>query len=1235
MSSDPSAKRPRRTVRIGKYDVVSHIATGGMGAVYKAIDTVLKREVALKVMPPDMASKPNALERFHREARNAAKLRHENIVTIYEFSQSGTTFYLAMEFVEGIDLQEYIDRKGRLDPEEARLIALQAARALEHAHTQGVVHRDIKPANFLVTRKGDTLVVKMSDFGLARETSEEEARVTRDGHTVGTIDYMAPEQARDCGSADCRSDVYSLGCTVFHMLTGKAPFPVGSIPERLYKHAHEEPPDLRHLNPRVSEAFCAVVRRMLAKDPDERYPTPSALLKDLIRLQSASATATDNDVLAGLALAAGERPEVESRSKRRSPSAERVTRQPAPPPRPRGRRGETPPVEQPEPDDDDAAAPGLRGPWIWALGGGAVAVVLAVVAIIVGMRSPPPRDTGTQITPLVAVAAADTGRSAAPTVRPPDPPINPPAPARAMWPPLYVPAVPLVRETLTKDFLGPWEKPDAPPPDGRVLHVSRRPSGEGAFASLEAACAAAPASQVTVVEIDDNGPIFLTPMAVADRSLVIRGGKGYRPLLVWDLERTRDEGRWPKEGSAVFLGVTRGSLTLDRIDVVARWAESAAAGRPFLVRVTDGDLLARDCTFSFSGRPPTDLGIVRFERAEPGASASAAVRCRLSRCVARGPGMVALSLDAPGADVLLDGCLLIGTDQPLVQVTGRSLAPPVLRMLRSTLVAGQSLLQVRPAAPTDIRPGLHVRTWDALLARGGNQSGGQMVVLTGGAIPARMKWQATNCLYMGWKTLLASGEGSIDDARTWQIVWQRTEGELALAPTWPAVVRHDPSEAETEEYSPAPAPASPVGYAATFAPGPLGCDPAALPPVRTNWLALAYEGYPAPALDILNDDSAPPVPMTADGRYHGGRIDLASVPDLGAFLEEMARTRGLGPRVVLHLAGRGEQKTRPIRVKGSSLVLYFEPAETGAEPLALVPHDKDSPEGDALIEVDGGDLSMIRGEVRLPDFRLALMPPYALKVRGGDLRLFRCRLKGPLLHAPPTYRGLIRFEGASGEAGTSKPRGCALNETVLVTGKSAVHIVGGGARLLLRKSVVLSSDDAFHIEPEETAKARLDVQCLLEQTTVAARHAAVWLSDAPKLEGPVEPIVMETRFSTFLNPFSDAPGATLLVADDGALGRGLLAWQGGGNAFDKRLDRDVLPKVAGAPGWAKLWGRAWERKQSLELPIKGTLDLAKLELDRLALPAGLVKPQPGEEKRPPPGADFELLGLTKKPAKSR
>ncbi len=1224
MPPDPSAKRPRRPVRIGKYEVVAHVATGGMGAVYKAIDTVLKREVALKVLPPEMASKPLALERFRREARNAARLRHENIVTIYEFDQSGSTCYLAMEFIDGIDLHEYIERKQRLDPEEARLITIQAARALEQAHTQGVVHRDIKPSNFLIMRKGDKLIVKMSDFGLARETSDEEARVTRDGTTVGTVDYMAPEQARDCGKADCRSDIYSLGCTLFHMLTGKAPFPEGSLPERLYKHAHQEPPDLRRLNPRVSEGMCAVVRRMLAKQADDRYPTPGALLKDLTRLESATAPQTGADVLAGLALAADERVK---QPKRRPASTERVLPPAAPPPPfRRGRRGEAVPVDPDQQADGERSI--FKGPWVWVLGGAALALLLAGVGIFVATRSPPPGPSPEPGSSVVVVPPPpDTGRGADGGVHPTDPPQDTVGAAKPEWPALYKPSAPLAVEALRKQFLGPWEGHADPGIGVPILRMARVPVGGGSYPSLQAACNAAAPGKLSVIEIEDNGPLYEAPVAVADRSLVIRAARGYRPLVVWEGERPRMEVGKPHIDPGFFLTLARGNLTLDRIDLVGRWNE---ASRPFLVHVTDGDFLARDCTFSLTGKQPADLGVVRFDRSPAsGPLPATPARCRLSRCLARGPGLVVLDLDAPGADVLCDGCLVVGTQQPLIQVAGHNRAPTVLRLLRSTFVAGQALLHVHPATPADIRPELHIRAWDVLLTRPGTQTGGQMVVLGGSTQAARLKWQATNSLYVGWQKLLAASYDSADDLRAWQTTWQRTEGDLALARPWPAVPRLDPAEASAEDYRTAPAPTTPVGYAATSGPGPLGCDLAALPPARTNWLALTFDPSPAPTPEMITAAAVPPVPNMADGHYHGGRIDLAATPDLGSFLDEMQRTRGLGPRVVLHLAGSGEHKTRPIRIKGSSLVLYFEPGGAEADPPTLVPHDSTAPDADALIDLDGGSLEMIGGGIRFPDSRQALMPPHAVKVRGGDLRLFHCRLQGPLKDAPPRYQGLVRFEGASGEPDPTKVRGCALNESVLVSAKSALHLVGGGARIRLRQCILLSTADALYFDPGPTARPRLDVQCLLEQTTVVGRKALVRLSDAPQLQGPVDPIVLEARFCAFLNPFADMAAPLVLAANEGALGRGLLLWQGSGNAFDWRLAYDVVPKAVGSATWARLWGRAWERRQALDVPFKQTLDLARLDLERLAVPPGLVRPVPGEERRPP-GADVELLGLGKK-----
>jgi serine/threonine protein kinase len=267
--------------RLGKYKVLAHIATGGMGTVYKASDEQLGRVVALKVLDISLAEKPSTLERFRREARHAAKLFHKNIVTLYEYGETDGRHYLALEYVDGIDLYDYIVRKGRLSPEESRRILVQAVQALDHAHKQGITHRDIKPSNFLLTRDHDRMRVKLTDMGLAQKAGEEDFRVTRAGSTVGTVDYLAPEQARDSSAADIRSDIYSLGCTLYHMLTGNPPFCEGGLGERILKHLQEEPPDVRQFNPLVSEEMWALMRRMLAKLPEDRFQTPAELLKAL------------------------------------------------------------------------------------------------------------------------------------------------------------------------------------------------------------------------------------------------------------------------------------------------------------------------------------------------------------------------------------------------------------------------------------------------------------------------------------------------------------------------------------------------------------------------------------------------------------------------------------------------------------------------------------------------------------------------------------------------------------------------------------------------------------------------------------------------------------------------------------------------------------------------------------------------------------------------------------------
>jgi len=264
---------------LGKYELIRKIGAGGMGTVFLAVDSQLKRTVALKVLPRERTSNPTLVKRFQAEAQAAAQLKHDNIVTVYDAGNAEGHLYIALEYVEGTDVYDLVSRRGSLPVVRSIEIVKQVARALDHAHKQGIVHRDIKPSNLLLTKEGN---VKLTDMGLARSIDETvETGITREGTTVGTVDYMAPEQARDSQSADIRSDIYSLGCTWYQMLTGSPPFPTGSVTNKLYAHVSKPRPDPREKNKLVPEGVVAVLHKMMARKPKDRQQSPAELLDEL------------------------------------------------------------------------------------------------------------------------------------------------------------------------------------------------------------------------------------------------------------------------------------------------------------------------------------------------------------------------------------------------------------------------------------------------------------------------------------------------------------------------------------------------------------------------------------------------------------------------------------------------------------------------------------------------------------------------------------------------------------------------------------------------------------------------------------------------------------------------------------------------------------------------------------------------------------------------------------------
>lgn len=272
----------RTRLFLGRYKLLNALGQGGMGAVFQAEQTALRRVVALKVIAPHVLFDAAAVSRFLREIRNVAALRHPNIVEAYDADCVGQTYFLVMEYVPGRDLKAWIREHGRLPVGQACEIARQAAEGLQHAHEHGLVHRDVKPANLLIVppadpATGDALKVKLLDLGLARFTNDThgDATLTQSGQIMGTPDYIAPEQAENTRFADIRADVYSLGCTLFEMLTGRTPFSGETAMQKILARMRSEPPRVAAFRPEVPRELDALVVRMMARDPAARPATPA------------------------------------------------------------------------------------------------------------------------------------------------------------------------------------------------------------------------------------------------------------------------------------------------------------------------------------------------------------------------------------------------------------------------------------------------------------------------------------------------------------------------------------------------------------------------------------------------------------------------------------------------------------------------------------------------------------------------------------------------------------------------------------------------------------------------------------------------------------------------------------------------------------------------------------------------------------------------------------------------
>lgn len=273
----------RPTFMLGKYRLIDLLGKGGMGTVFLAEHVTMNRRVALKIVPRGLENNPAAMERFMAEARAIATVDHPNIVQAYSVDNESDRYFIVMEYVDGRDLERIVTEDGPLDYARAADYIRQAAEGLAHAHGRGMIHCDIKPSNLLVNSQG---VVKILDLGLARLSGEDEDEKPAKGndHVLGTVDYMAPEQGLNAKTFDHRADLYSLGCTLYFLLVAHPPFPEGTLAQRIVKHQSQSPASIIEKRPDAPPQLVRICRKMMAKDPKDRYQSAEDVVRALSEL---------------------------------------------------------------------------------------------------------------------------------------------------------------------------------------------------------------------------------------------------------------------------------------------------------------------------------------------------------------------------------------------------------------------------------------------------------------------------------------------------------------------------------------------------------------------------------------------------------------------------------------------------------------------------------------------------------------------------------------------------------------------------------------------------------------------------------------------------------------------------------------------------------------------------------------------------------------------------------------
>ncbi|WP_255487480.1 serine/threonine-protein kinase [Paludisphaera rhizosphaerae] len=1180
---EPSRLGPFR-FQIGSYGVLHPLGSGGMSSVFYAVHVETGHEVALKVLPTAMARNPTILKRFVAEARSVESLQHPNIVQIFDRGSDDGRYYLVLEYVQGGDLHEYVQHQGPLPAVEAAGLIAQVARGLEYAASRGVIHRDVKPSNILRTPQGE---VKIADLGLAVRPEEDDERVTREGTTVGTVDYMSPEQARDSRATSLQSDIYSLGCTLHYLLTGLPPYPGGDITEKLTKHARNPPPDVLAVRPDLPPALGTLLVRMMAKHPADRFASYSELLSALSswlgnessvslvpiddappaprpapRIASPQPPVPDSQSLPEISLSSlapgflhEAEPSVDSIPKRPTPT---LAPTPRTPPRRTAEIGST--------VSDD----------VWILR--CVLIGAAVVASVIGLDlifRPlpdviPPHSTepsrnkavvergGTPPQPVV--------ESSPPIAQRPQPATAPPPVAKPAWeepvdPPAESIAPKVYSAGVRSAYLPAWAQEPVPSEIPGPRTIIRRVSGTeepGAIASLRQGL------DVTkgVVELADVGPFMLDDLRIPGETRLVRSRPGYRAAVRIGSPRIDLVRNQP--GVFALDGRT---LILDSLDLMVN-VRDLSTHQKALFHGSGFNLTLRNCTVTIFNPSRTPFAFVRADDA-----AGRSSRVRIEDSVIQGDVSPLFDLGRGAVEVAVVRSFL-ASDGSIVRTPDASpQAKHRFYTLGSALGGRGPLIDLAggPKSDPDAQR-LIVRAYDTLFARIAGSGVASLTVAdsASASLDRQLDWLGAKNMYAGWVgyfstgperkiqvgTLAAFGStwSAEEDSQSLIVEWPASESIAELAPT--IVAPYSPGWDELIKRLPVPRPKSRERVLYGFAP----------PPEAT--IAPLAEPAPRGTVELTFD---------AEAAGTGGG-------DLGAFLR--ARVGKPEGRLRVRVTGSGPHPFTPVRLAaGSTVEIVVEPAPPDHPPLVFVPDASATP--DALISMEGGTLSILGGRFRI-DRPTSLES--LIRVDDGSLALRRCEITAPQALDQPPPR-LVDFR-----ARTTRPRppaphspivgagdrpACVISECVLITTGDAVRAAVGRGIVAVSRSAIGARGDVFTLEPAPVARARFDADLTIYHSTIATARTAVRVVDWPgEAPGPDRPWLVTSTHTAYvdLSPERSSRESVLCRADAEAFAQGQFFWRqrydaielaafaAAGEAPPPNRIRDV------AAQWADLWG---------------------------------------------------------------